>query len=371
MKKYKEAKEIFFVLLRQNSKYMKYLEDKLLLHLNINANKKTANEFNGICRYLSKIYSFIIKYSQLFYTVNNRNKFISHYLLLQNLNYYFVSHKLNLSYKIQNKLRFTFAIFLQNISYFCLNCYCPINFSITFCNLIQQLYDEKEDYELTSKEKSLIIKNVFNQGLFYYINNNKEKALNSLQEVINKVEYFGDYNFDRDDENDKNKIIKTKPKRIKTIDTIEISSSKRISRLRCSQKSSKKSISHESNEFLKSQKNIFDSGANIITKICEKYFKKNKNIDDLTNLYDFAIDKGIISEISKKHSMQFGKLAKKFKTYKKLSMRVSHGLSITQLKTNNYNIPKTLKNPIFRKAELLMAEIELERKNYQGHIIMF
>ena len=366
MKKYKEAKEIFFVLLKQNSKYMKYLEDKLLLHLKTDTNKNIANDFNGICRYLTRIYSFIIKYSQLFYTVNNRNKFISHYLRLQNLNYFFVSHKSNLSYKLQNKLKFTFAICLQNISYFCLNNYCPIKLSITFCNLIQKLYNDTEDYEMTSKEKSLIIKNLFNQGLFYYINNNKEKALSSLQEVINNVENFGDYNFDGINENAKNKIIKTKPKRIKTIDSIEITSSKQINRLRCSQKSSNKSISHESNEFLKSQKNIFDSGANIITKICEKYFKKKKNINDLTNLYDFALDKGIISEISKKHSMQFGKLTKKFKTYKKLSMRVSHGLSITQLKLNNYNIPKQLKNPIFRKAELLMAEIELERKNYKG-----
>lgn len=84
MKNYIEAKKLFLLMIQENMHYFNYIEDKIVYTFTTkDKNNKTQSKENyRMIQQLLKIYSFIIRYSQLFNTINKRNKFMGKYFRL-------------------------------------------------------------------------------------------------------------------------------------------------------------------------------------------------------------------------------------------------------------------------------------------------
>ena len=71
-------------MIQENMHYFNYIEDKIVYTFTTkDKNNKTQSKENyRMIQQLLKIYSFIIRYSQLFNTINKRNKFMGKYFRL-------------------------------------------------------------------------------------------------------------------------------------------------------------------------------------------------------------------------------------------------------------------------------------------------
>jgi pentatricopeptide repeat protein len=117
-----EAKEIFLVMLKENIKNMIKVENLLVsIYKTINRRINIHKDVPKLTYQLAKIYSFIIKYSQLFNLTNYRNIFIDKYFQIQHLNYNFFMLKgttRGFSSETRNQIRYWFSYCLHNAMFY-------------------------------------------------------------------------------------------------------------------------------------------------------------------------------------------------------------------------------------------------------------
>lgn len=362
--KIEEAKKILLLMIKENMNYIDYHSHKLFKIFN-----KLQQKFEIIKVYpkqtkeLFKIYSFIIKYCDLFKLTKFKNKFLVRYLALQSLNYKVFKRKIEMhgfSAESRNQIKFWFAICLHNASYFAINAYCPPRVPIAMCGLILKLYRNLDENLSTKQERSLLINTSYNQGILYYINNQPELALHALKLTKQKIMSFHDN--ENSGYNNVNKVFQF-------VDNSKINSSITVN--------NKNNVAGHKNSLIQ---NYF-LGLN--TK--ELLFNKRIRNYSFASSNDF-VEQVFINEGNRKKSLKMQDISEIFflnlnlnenadpiddysflnkKTVSPYpSMRGSQSDFDKFLKTKEFNIPQYIKEPLFFNIELLMTEIELDRKNY-------
>lgn len=186
------AKNIFLLMIKENITYINFFEKNIFKEFShIKKNIKLIN--HGCIKSilpLSKIYSIILKYSLLFNLAKNRNIFISRYLSLQNLNYnlFLLKSEIRDSYILTDiAIKYLYANCLFNSCYYSIMFYSSIIIPIKLSELILKLYSGMNEIIFEKKEKSLLLKVIFNYALFMYINSNNEQALVQLELIKEKL----------------------------------------------------------------------------------------------------------------------------------------------------------------------------------------
>ena len=356
-KKSTQAKDIFLLMIKENYIYIQYIEKSIIEWYSV-SNKKIniSKEFPKLTYELIQIYSFIIKYSQYFNMMNYSNIFLGRYLDVIYFIYNFFIYKSTirgLTLDTKNQINYFLSLSLHYASYNLIFNYSPLNLSIYFNNFVFNLYKHSDENNLTRSEKSLIIKVLYNLGLFLYLNGEKDKAIDYLTESKEML-----LNMEDNDtfKNNKIKLFGKKEEILsvfratydkyltKKIDTILLNKEKKIKRfsnITCiSENDSINNKKEESNTKISKE------------TIKTTYYKEKINTEDIQTLINYGIKIGLINE---NNSGKF-----------KINLRISPTNKSPKYKLKYISIPKFFLNPLLRKIELFMGEIELNRKNYNS-----
>ena len=368
-----EAKEIFLLMIKENKIYIDYIEKRIMEYYSIeNKNINILKDYPRMTYELLRIYSFIIKYSQLFNMMNYRNIFLGRYFELLFFIYNFFVLKGNqrcFSLEVKNQLNYWFSFALHNVTYYTVLNYCPMNLSIDLSQYIIQLYYHLDDTNLTDSEKSLIIKTLYNLGLFYYLDDKKDAALIELRKAQERI---ADVEIEETNMTPLNLIKKDSvfinPNNLKNnfLSNYILEDNPLIKRFSSNNLFVEK-IKMSSNTLNKystvqSTKNVIEdsknknANPNIIEKICEGFTKKQNDLEDIKLLISYGVKNGLITEKAKPEYEYRQKFRKVF--------RGSHINLSTTFRMKDFVIPYYFNNPLLRKIELLMGEIEIDRKNY-------
>ena len=378
-----EAKKLFLLMLKENINYINIIEKELCKY-----QKKMKIEFIKFSLCLNKIikiYSFIIKYCQLFILNKYLYYFMDKYFHLQILNFNLFTEKektKKYSEEKLNHIKYIFSCYLHNCSYFSLLNYFPLKVPLACLKYISNLYEKDDELSLTNVQKSFLLKNLYNEGILKYVNGQKKESINYLKLAKDKISLF------------------TEEELYTILPNNNLINSHMIS---CENSPGKKQklpyfYFGENNDKPKndndcdisSDKNVNEktkeSHIKLILKIYKSYNKEKFKDEDIKMLVKYGIEKGIwndnLSDITKNNYnflnkyqsiSDFGKNIlrkdndKRNKIRKQTfnyGVRPSHIDFTTQYKMKDFFIPKYYKNPLLRRIELLMCEIELESKNY-------
>ena len=366
-----QAKNIFLLMLKENKIYIDYIEKKIMEYYSIK-NKKInlAKEIPRMTYELIRIYSFIIKYSQYFNMMNYRNIFLGHYFQLLYFIYDFFIHKGNnrmFNLETKNQLNYWFSFALHNVSYYSALNYFPLNLTINLSNYIINLYYNLDDNILTDSEKSLIIKTLYNLGLFYYLNGKKDEALLILDKAKERItnsedENLVDTSFCQMNVKKKDSINLFLPK-TKKIENSLFSNciEEHLFTNKLSTNNSSENI--KNNGFTVNKNNDEENSkkekkGNIIERITQGFHKKKNDLEDIKLLIHYGVKNGLISDKNMPENENKNKYRKIF--------RGSHINLSTTFRVKDFLIPYYFNNPLLRKIELLMGEIELDKKKYNS-----
>jgi len=368
-----EARDIFLLMIKENKIYIDYIEKRIMEYYSVeNKNINISKDYPRMTYELLRIYSFIIKYSQLFNMMNYRNIFLGRYFELLLFIYNFFILKGNqrcFNIEIKNQLSYWFSFALHNVTYYTVSNYCPMNLSIDLSKYIIHLYYNLDETNLTDSEKSLIIKTLYNLGLFYYLDGRKDDALIELrkaQERIADVEieetnlsplnlikkesvFISPNNLKNNYLN--NYILEDNPL-IKRFS----SNSLFVEKFKMSNNNLNKYSTNQSAKDVKKNSKDKNVTPNIIEQICEGFTKKQNDLEDIKLLISYGVKNGLITEKAKPEYEYKQKFRKLF--------RGSHINLSTTFRMKDFIIPYYFNNPLLRKIELLMGEIEIDRKNY-------
>ena len=366
-----QAKDIFLLMLKENRLYINYIEKKIMEYYSIK-NKKIniAKEIPRMTYELIRIYSFIIKYSQYFNMMNYRNIFLGHYFQLLYFIYDFFIQKGNnrmFNLETKNQLNYWFSFALHNVSYYSVLNYFPLNLTINLSNYIINLYYNLDDNILTDSEKSLIIKTLYNLGLFYYLNGKKDEALLILDKAKERItnsedENLGDTSFCQMNIKKKDSINLFLPKTKKTENSLfsnyieEHLFNKRVSTNNSLDNVKSNTFNINTNNDEENSKK--EKKGNIIERITQGFHKKKNDLEDIKLLIQYGVKNGLISDKSMPENENKNKYRKIF--------RGSHINLSTTFRVKDFLIPYYFNNPLLRKIELLMGEIELDKKKYNS-----
>ena len=363
--KKEDAKKMFLLLIKENINYIDYHSHKIFKIFNKLLQKyEILKVFPKQTEELFKIYSFIIKYSILFNLTKLKNKFLIRYMALQSLNYRIFKRKnemRGLSLEGKNQIKYWFAICLHNASYFTINAYCPPRVPIAMSNLILKLYRNLDENLSTKQERSILISTSFNQGILYYVNNQSDQALKALKLTKQKIISFHDN--ENNGYNNVNKVFQF----VDNSNIINaINSNNRINS-RTGHKNSLSVLGLNTKELLFNKKirnHSFVSSNDFVEQIFinEGNRKKSLNMEDISEIFFLNLnikdDNKLIDFIDDNPFI--------FKRNRSplLSLRGSNNEFEKFLKTKEFSIPKYLKEPLFLNIELLMTEINIDKKNY-------
>ena len=371
-----EARNIFLLMLRENRIYLDYIEKKLTEYYSTTNRKiNIAKDYPRMTYELIRIYSFIIKYSQFFNMMNYRNIFLGRYFELLFFIYNFFNLKGNtrmFNIETKNQLIYWFSFALHNLSYYSTSNYFPMKISIDLSNYIIHLYQGFEENHLTDSEKSLIIKTYYNLGLFYYLDGQKDNALMNLDKAKERIT-----NIEETDivdtsfchmklkKKDSINILVAKTKKVEnnlfnnSIITEENPLSKRLSTNYSITENSKiNNLNNNDDEAQGKDNEKNKKKSNVIEQICKGFSKKKNDLDDIKLLINYGVRNGLITEINKQENETKHKYRKIF--------RGSHINLSTTFRVKDFLIPYYFNNPLLRKVELLMGEIELDKNNYNS-----
>ena len=381
-----EAKKIFLLMIQENIKYFDYIEKKITYNFNIkdkNNNVQPKDNYKMIYQ-LIKIYSFIIRYSKLFNTMNIRNKFVVKYFRIINLNYQYLLNLANfhgLNNEIKNQLTYWFSFYLSYVNYFSILNYSSFSIPIALNNIILSLYKNLDDNILTLIERKLLLNTRYNQGLFLYINNKRDEAIFNLKQAelkmkilemkpkIAKKDFHGSQN--RNGifaSNSSLKIlpyfeIKEKKKKLSYKSNIPIQLWKKTKLLEQNGFFSGKTV-----DLMKSMRMVKSGYSNYlyedIENICKNFAKSSVNLSHITLLIEFGIENGKLNfkDMNQFDRTIFSLYQKSETTLSSNSIRNSQIIS-SRRKSLEFQFPQYLIDPLFFKIELLIGEIYINKKN--------
>ena len=323
------AYEIFLLMCKQNKKILDYIYHKLFVY----CNKKSSAMITyapHISKKLIQILSCIIKLSGKFSKITFQNSFSVFYLRIIYILRFRNLDKISQP-SIKNEIRYSrlylYSSCLFDLSIFSFFKYQPLGFSTYLLQHIKTLYQDKSPKDYTKYEQLLFLKINYNLGLFYYVDGLNNEAINNLVSAKEKLSQINFIPFNKYEEND---YFET---------------------------------AWRNSAVLK------NNDKNILNKLT---FYKNK----INNLDEKTIETKISNQISK-HSFNQNKNLRvikeegNFEIPKKQSLydpRNSTGLflGLSKIELRQPLFFEHIKKKISIEIELLLSQIELNKKNYRG-----
>ena len=375
-KKY-EAKLLYLLITKQNINHIKYLEN--LINFNALLTDKNGKIKINMYRYanlvLLKIYSLWIKYGFLFNLSFYGNLFTKMYLTLSHKYYlYSISNGKNKYSTIESikktKIWFTYLNYYS--AYFAVAHFCPMKIPIYLYNTALNIYNSIEEQH--SEDKYFTFYTKYNKSLLLYMNGQSDEAINVLKDIkINLFTYIVDNIYSKEKSN--NTTIKKNKNSSFMIQEI---SNKIQKKDKNNQKNLKKSISTSFNKLFdhiisnKNSKN--NSSYNIkqlmnINMKLEPYFISNTsiNIENFVEKFlNFYGKSALSDQLDNKDNLNLSQKQPKPFTYSSYLRQNTYQTNRIDKNNNNLKlIPNVFKNPVLIKSELLIAEIELDKKRYR------
>ena len=375
-KKY-EAKLLYLLIIKQNLNYIKYLEN--IINFNALLTDKNGKIKINMYRYanlvLLKIYSFFIKYGFLFNLSFYGNLFTKMYLSLSHKYYlYSISNGKNKYSTIESikktKIWFTYLNYYS--AYFSVAHFSPMKIPIYLYNTALNIYNSIEEQQ--SEEKYFSFYTKYNKSLLLYVNGESDEAINVLKDIkINLFTYIVDNIYPKEISNTTVKKNKNSSFMIQEI------ASKIQKKDKNNQKVNKKSISTSFNKLFDhiiSNKNSKNNSSHNIKQLInvnmklEPFFISNTsiNIENFVEKYLYFYGKSTsLEQLDNKDNLNPNN-KKQPKPFSYSSYLRQSTYQANNIDKNNHNlklVPNIFKNPILIKSELLIAEIELDKKRYR------
>ena len=367
-----KAKTIYLLMINQNLKCINYLEKLIDFKVLIEEknNKNLMRIYQISIRIILKVYSFLMKYGFYLHVSYYGNLFMKKYI---NLSYNFYLFSLNL-HKAKNapienetQIKHWFSYLNYFSAYFSIANYLPLKIPISLFNVILSIYDSFDDRHYELKDKNLLLCTLYNRSILLYVNGQSEEAINSFKEVKKKLFlYIEEYTVEEEVVNpiknsnyssllvDKQKKNNSRKKTKKGLPAF-----KKFVRAINSSKILLKSISANNLSSKKLKSNV--------NKKFENYFLSNTpfNIMNFINhylkTYNIKIDNGE-SNINPKATF-----SKKNKKNESSSLDRKSFIQLTDVDKNKQKkLPNIFKSPLLIRSELLLGEIEIDRKNYRA-----
>ena len=362
---FEEAQKLFLLMIKENKKYIKFFEYKLYKTFSKEKRMHLLKTYPKTAISLFKIFSSIIKYSSIFNKTRYRNMFLFKYLSLHSLNYRIFRNKCQMrgfSTETKNNIKYWFSLGLHYASYFILCNYISLKIPIVLSELIIKVYKNEDESILNSLEKTILVKTLYNNSLLLYINGHSEQSLKKLEATKHRIISFY-YEIIPPKINNSNLFNNTSVNNInKIMNTNSINYGKNILKRSLFLKMGKNNLN---NSFI-SPENIFDK----FDKMMNNSYRKNSLIrmENINSLFSIEFQKNCEKKLSitendpdnlKKFKNEFGENGEN------LLDEFNSGVNVKPLfDINNCNIPNYMKNPILIKIELLMCEIEIDKKNF-------
>ena len=313
-----KANEIFLLMCKHNKRLMEFVYDKLSLYC-----KKAAPAMLRFTPTISKMFiqilSCFIKLSIIFNKTTFQNTYTVYYLKTI---YALILREINKVNTFRSDIKahrlYIYSNCIFDISIFIFLRYQPLCFSIYLLQHLLELYEEKNFKERTKYEQILLLKINYNLGLFFYVDGKNNEAINYLTEdkkILSEMVLYSFKNNEKEYINDiwrNSAILENQEKHL-------------ISKL----------------QYFKDKKNEKK------IELTNKYMKKNVNQN-----------KGLISikeENNKNMSKRHSKKVNKSCLY----------LGLKRLESNQPILYEHIKRRIFFEIELLLCQIELNKKNYR------
>ena len=313
--------EIYLLMCNKNKKMLEHIYSKLFSYCYM-PSKNSILFYPPISKMYIQILSCLIKLSGKFCKTTLQNYFCILYIKTNFLLSLREIPKITLiSYKTYRL--YIYASCLFDAAIFNFYKYQPLSFSTYILQHILNIYQDKNIKD-SKLEQLLLLKVCYNLGLFFYVNGFNNKAINSLnlaKDKLNDIKLF------QNNKNDEKEFVGRNSAVLKSKDNI-------LSKL----------------TFYKRKINNIDD-KNLEDAILNKFSQKNANqnmslkvIKEETSK-DFLKDKKSLLDINNKSGLFFG--------LKKNELKQSISFE---------NVTKK----ILLKIELLLTQIELNKKNYRG-----
>ena len=370
-----EAKIIYLLIIKQNIKHMKYLESVINFNdlLNDKFGKYKIKMYGYANMVLLKVYSILIKYGFFFNLSLYGNLFMKIYLNFSQKYFIYSLSNQKIKYSpVENiKLAKNWFSYLNYYSaYFCLANYLPTKIPIYLYNSALSIINSIDERNYDLNDKNFILSAKYNKSLLLYIIGESEEAINTLKTLkINLFAYINDNYI----ETSKRKSTKSKSSFLSP--QIAEQLHKRTGK---SKETVNQNLAISFNKIFsqiiqgKNLKNNRSKQLFSINSKFEPYFISNIpiNIEEFVNKY-FDIY-GISSNNNNqkepiKQQLSFQSIIKKIT---KVNSNSSKKQSLPEInntqKSDQLTIPRIFQHPILIRSELLIAEIELDRRHYRA-----
>ena len=365
-----QGKIIYLLIIKQNMNHIKYLEK--MIRFKTVFNDKYGKYKLKIYLYgtliILKIYSFLIKYGFIFNLLFYGNLFLKKYLSLSHKFYLYslIIHKNKYS-PIENikHTKYWFSALNYYSAYFSISNYLPMKIPISLYITALNIYNSIDEQHYDDKDKYFILCAKYNICLLLYMNGQSDEAINNLKDLkINLFSYIEDNYYEPKKKYIKNNSFITPALTEKFPDSVKNKDNFR-----------KKMV----NSFSKIFNNIIQSKnlksglyknrqiSNINIKF-EPFFISNTpiNIENFVNMFSNICGISLSSNNKEIIKYQSGFGFKKQLSNLNNSFNRKSVLQLTQIENHNkINVPKIFQMPILLKSELLIAEIEIDKKHYR------
>ena len=337
-----EELQLFLLIFQQNEKIFDTVFRKINTQLSKNYNaKKNAKFLQGSIMIFMQILSVFIKLSAKFYKTNQLNYFLRLYTKIISLIsfkakdiFHFNNETETNEIDIKDKARYLYRDCLYNISIFFFYKYSPLILSNIVLKHILSLY-ENFDGELLNVEQILLIAVNYNYGLLSHIDGNSIEAVFHLKKASQKI-YNLNYTETKTAENPLNKK--------------NILLNKKISGPKNRKSSYPRSPKHY--KILKKKSLQFSK----IEKITKNQMEFTLNLQQISPEENLGEENNIInntSRIMRKKSI--------ITLNDKKICFLHDPVEFSSDKNQEY-----IKEQLLNKIEILLADIELDQKNYQS-----
>ncbi len=369
--KFEEAKTLFLLMIKENEKYIDLFEYKIYKTFSKEKRINLLNTYPKTAIPLIKIFSIIIKYSTIFNKTRHRNIFLFRYLSLHSLNYRIFRNKCQMSgftTETKNNIKYWFSLGLHYATHFTLYHYISLKIPIVLSELILKVFKNADESILNSLEKSILVNTSYNKSLLIYVNGHSEQSLKSLEATKQIIISFYDEESIPSKKNNNNVFNNTSG---------NIHSGKITLRNSLNYGKNKLKRGLFLNIGKKHLNNTFATPENIIKEfdkiISNTNRKNNIRMDNINSLFsiehqknpdnNYSITENSPDNLKKfKNEFEVGSNSIENVLYKKDSE-----VDIRPLfDLNNIDIPNYMKNPLLIKIELLMCEIEIDKKNFNA-----
>ena len=328
---FEKAYEIYLLMCKQNKKIIEFVYNKINQYCK-KASPAMLRFTPTIAKMFINILSCLIKLSGKFCKTTYQNFFTIIYIQTIYILTVKEMHKINInSYKNDLKTHrlYFYSNSLFDCSIFYFYRYQPLSFSTYILQHILELYKEKNSKEYTKYEQILMLKINYNLGLFFYVDGMNNEAINSLiqaKKILADIVFYSskteekEYNSDIGGRN--SAILENQEKHL-------------LNKL----------------TFFKEKLNNLDEKS-INNLIINKYAKKNNNQNKGLKIINEESNK----ELPKKQSICVIKNSS------------SLFLGIKRIELRQPLLFEHIKRKINIEIELLLSQIELNKKNYRGSL---